>query len=99
MGLCILALCTSGFNIADGVFFVFHFVYFLYNPFNVFLEGGELPIEEAGAQLPQRHRYWWLQLRHPQEALYSAGSHWTPTNPAPGEDTSAHAAVAAHLIA
>lgn len=59
-------------------------------PLNVYLKGGDVPTEEAGAQLPQEHHYRWLQLRHPQEALHCAGSHWAPTNPAPGEDAPVH---------
>lgn len=59
---------------------------------------GELPTEEAAAQLPQKHHYRRLQLWHPKEALYSAGSHRESTNPSPGENTPVHTAVAAHLI-
>lgn len=80
-------------------FYYYYFVHSLYKPFNVVLEGGELPTEEAGAELPQKHHYRWLQLRHPQEALYGAGSHRASTDPAPGEDTPVRAAVPAYLIA
>lgn len=49
------------------------------------MKGGELPPEEAGAGLPQKHHHWRLQLRHPQEAVHRAGSHRSPTDPAFGE--------------
>lgn len=52
---------------------------------NISFKGGELPPEEAGARLPQKHHHWRLQLRHPQEALHCAGSRWSSPNPALGE--------------
>lgn len=67
------------------------------DPLNVSFKGGDIPAEEAGAELPQEHHHGQLQLRHPQEALHRAGPHWPSANPAAGEETPAH--TAACLIA
>lgn len=74
-------------------------IHALYNCLHVSFVGGELFTEETAAELSQKHHHRGLQLWHPQETLHGSGSRWTSTNPAPGEDTSVHITVAAHLLA